>query len=411
MTIIRVTPEILVMTSQRMTQVNGEIQAAVRDLSSVLNGIGGEYGGQLRNQVAPRVGQAQGAASGPTNQVNTLTLELNKRAQLFATADGQSLSALSNSSAQLKNLSGDGLQFDLFTQLTNLPALLQQYLKMGGLLGSTNWQQWLETNINIYDKAKLVGGVLSAIYLMKVIPAGRDIVNISGGSFMRWLTEVPSKRVGMFRVGNFMAWDQWANLAVKPLSKVSKLALLDFVLSFGNRAWQDWNAYQSAGISKLTSALVVDAWLTAFTSFVVTAASLKIGYIVGAGVGAGVVLGAAALGVAVSPAIIVVGGVIGALVVAGIASDLANKYLFDQNYGFLGDRTIHDAAVDTLDSAITWSGEYVGNAMYSVYAGAGGLVTQSAKLGNRAASAVDNTLSDAVNAVQNAIVPRLAPTW
>jgi uncharacterized protein YukE len=408
MAIIRVTPEILVMTSQRMSQVNGEIQAAVCDLSSVLNGIGGEYGGQLRNQVAPKVGQAQGAASGPTNQVNALTLELNKRAQLFAAADGQSLAALSSSSAQSKALSGDGLGFDLFGQLTKLPAWLQQYLRMGDLLGSTNWQQWLETNINFYDQAKLVGGVLSAIYLMKVVPAGRDIVNIGGGSIMRWLTEVPSKHVGMYRVGNFMAWDQWANLAVKPLSKVSKLALFDFALNFGNRAWQDWNAYQSAGISKLTSALVVDAWLTAFTSFVVTAASLKIGYIVGAGV---VVLGAAALGVAVSPAIIVVGGVIGALVVAGIASDLANKYLFDQKYSFLGDRTIHDAAVDTLDGGITWSGEHLGNTMYSVYAGAGGIVTQSAKLGNRAASAVDDALSDAVNAVQNAIVPPLAPTW
>ena len=134
MTIIRVTPEILAQTANRMTSVNGEIQAAIRDLSSVLNGIGGEYGGQLRNQVAPRVGQAQGAASGPTNQANALTLELNKRAQLFAAADLQS-TAVAGASAQLVNR-GNDTQFDVWALLAKLQLEdLLKLLAMGVLLG------------------------------------------------------------------------------------------------------------------------------------------------------------------------------------------------------------------------------------------------------------------------------------
>lgn len=164
MTIIRVTPEILALTSTRMAQVNGEIQAAVRDLSSVLNGIGGEYGGQLRNQVAPRVSQAQGAASGPSNQVNQLTLELNRRAQLFAAADLQ-YTAVAGTSAQLRNQGSDA-QFDVWALLAKLSMTdLLTLLQMGTLLGIPYQQIAILALLISPSNQKFLSGLYSKIPL------------------------------------------------------------------------------------------------------------------------------------------------------------------------------------------------------------------------------------------------------
>lgn len=165
MTIIRVTPEMLALTSQRMAQVNGDIRAAVAELSSVLNGLGGEYGGQLRNQVAPRVSQAQGAASGPTNHVNALTLELTRRAQLFAAADLQS-TAVAGASAQMRNQSSDA-NFDLRALLAQLSINdLLALLAMGTLLGTPMMQfPALVLIISQPTAQKFLGGVFSKIPL------------------------------------------------------------------------------------------------------------------------------------------------------------------------------------------------------------------------------------------------------
>jgi len=320
MTIIRVTPEILVMTSQRMSQVNGEIQSAIRDLSSVLNGLGGEYGGQLRNQVAPRVGQAQGAASGPTNQVNTLTLELNKRAQLFAAADLQAYSAIAGDSARLRQeMSAD---LNVWAQLQRLPVwLLDKYLQMGALWNSDE-RKWLWTVIG--------AGVIAASLRTGATYSGEVIINVpkvfSNLKFIglgpRDLRVLAGLRAG---TNHFKA----SNLP-KLLGRAALIVTITTtVIDIGSKWVQDFRTYQG---SKLASALLVDTVL-GLAPVGAGLAGAKIGAVIGGIVGSifpgpGTLIGAAA------------GALIGGAI-AGIAADWAIKH-----------SDVRDKSIDWVDNKI-----------------------------------------------------------
>lgn len=320
MTIIRVTPEILVMTSQHMTQVNGEIQAAVRDLSSVLNGLGGEYGGQLRNQVSSKVGQAQGAASGPTNQVNGLTLELNKRAQLFAAADGQTYAALTGQNVSLRPAAGADL--DAWARLQQLSTwLMNKYLQMGTLLNSDE-MKWALTAIGT--------GVIVASLRAGTRYSGEIIINVpkvfSSLKFIglgpRDLRVLAGLQAG---TNHFKA----SNLP-KLLGRAALIVTIaTATIEIGAKWIQDFRTYQG---SKLASALLVDTALT-LAPIGAGLAGAKVGAIIGGTIGSifpgpGTIIGAAA------------GALIGGAA-ASIAADWAIKH-YD----------VRDKSIDAVDSQI-----------------------------------------------------------
>jgi uncharacterized protein YukE len=129
--IIRVTTEILHVSSEKISNLGGQISSSVSELSRALDGIHGAYDGQLESAVGSRVAQAQGAGNNVASRVGESSADLARRASAFDAADSAALGSVLGISTSLTDLRTNDPAIGSWADLRKFPLDLLQLLLSG----------------------------------------------------------------------------------------------------------------------------------------------------------------------------------------------------------------------------------------------------------------------------------------
>ncbi|WP_455387528.1 C39 family peptidase [Petrachloros mirabilis] len=165
--IIRVITEILYSSSEKISNLSGQISSSVSELSSALDGVRGTYDGQLEAAVGSRVAQAQGAGNNMASRVGESSADLEHRATAFDQADNAALDSVLGISTSVADLRTKDPAIGSWVDLRNFPHDLLQLLLSGMAL------------VPGYGLAKLI---------VDRVPSLRGLLGWNGATFtnLRW---------------------------------------------------------------------------------------------------------------------------------------------------------------------------------------------------------------------------------
>jgi uncharacterized protein YukE len=365
MTRIRVTPEELIRAAQQMADIGGRIRQVAGELGSVLNGLDPRaYDGQLYGKVAGRVSSAQGAAQGPASKTSTHAANLNERAQAFTAADQATAAQAANTSTRLQLSIGTKKTLGGWESLKRLLGSMYDFLKLGNLLGTTNYYSASKWSIELVKDTKDLFSTVAPLGLRYETRGGNIII---GGTNL--LKELSGLSPQLTRV-------RYENILVHMAKEASKLKLGSALFDVVPTWLEDISKYYGKDDRKLAGALLVDGWgktlLYATTALVTAKLTIAAGGLL---IAAGISLPAAAT-------------VIGGATIAVATGWLMSK-AYDRLEKELDERGYKDSAIDAVGTSIFPVIEAVANVLVPAI--------------NKTYEAIDRAFAPTIQAIQNAL--------